>query len=177
MTENKTALSWWVMFSSMACCLAIGLVVPDAAVAKVPAIGAVAPDFTLRSSLGKNLKLSEYRGQVVMINFWATWCAPCRQEMPELNRLYEQYQRVGFVLLGVNVDDNPKAAQELSAQLGVRFPVLFDSAKQVSGRYDIDAMPSTLLIDRSGTVRYLHRGYRRGVEKEYEEKIRELLRQ
>lgn len=177
MTENKAARSWWVMFSSVVCCLAIGLVVPGVAVAKVPAIGTVAPDFTLRSSLGKNLKLSEYRGQVVMINFWATWCASCRQEMPELNRLHEQYQRAGFVLLGVNVDDNPKAAQELSVQLGIRFPVLFDSAKQVSGRYDIDAMPSTLLIGRDGTLRYLHRGYRRGVEKEYEDKLRELLRQ
>ena len=177
MAEKNTVRSCWAMLRLVVCSVVIGLVVSGAATAKVPAIGTVAPDFTLRSSLGKNLKLSEYRGQVVMVNFWATWCAPCRQEMPELNRLYEQYQRVGFVLLGVNVDDNPKAAQELSAQLGVRFPVLFDSAKQVSGRYDIDAMPSTLLLDRSGTVRYLHRGYRRGVEKEYEEKIRELLRQ
>lgn len=177
MTENKAALSWWVMFSSLACCLAVGFVVPGTAVAKAPAIGAIAPDFTLRSSLGKNLKLSEYRGQVIMINFWASWCSPCRQEMPELNRLYAQYQRAGFVLLGVNIDDNPKAAQELIVQLGVRFPVLFDSAKLVSGRYDIDAMPSTLLIDRDGKVRYLHRGYQRGVEKEYEVKLRELLRQ
>lgn len=177
MTENRKKLSWRTMFGLVACGVLIGLATPGAAVAKVPAIGTVAPDFTLRSSLGKNLKLSEYRGQVVMINFWATWCAPCRQEIPELNRLYEQYQRVGFVLLGVNVDDNTKAAQELSKQLGVRFPVLFDTAKQVSGRYDIDAMPSTLLIDRSGKVRYLHRGYRRGVEKEYEERLRELLRQ
>ena len=177
MTKHKNMLSWQAMCRLVAYVVLIGLGTSGDAVAKVLAIGTVAPDFTLHSSLGKNLKLSEYRGQVVMVNFWATWCAPCRQEMPELNRLYEKYQRVGFVLLGVNIDDNPKAAQELGKQLGVRFPVLFDSAKQVSGRYDIDAMPSTLLIDRSGTVRYLHRGYRRGVEKEYEEKIRELLRQ
>lgn len=147
------------------------------AFAKMPAVGDKAPDFTLRSSVGKNLKLSEYRGQVVMINFWATWCAPCRQEMPQLNRLYVQYQRAGFALLGVNIDDNPKAAQKVVDQLSLGFPVLFDANKQVSSRYDVDAMPSTVLIDRSGVVRYLHRGYRSGVENEYEAKLRELLRQ
>jgi peroxiredoxin len=159
------------------CALAIGFLASASAQAKAPAIGAAAPDFTLRSSFGKNLKLSEYRGQVVMINFWATWCAPCRQELPQLNRLHERYQRDGFVLLGVSVDDNPKAAQEMVNRLGVRFPVLFDAAKQVSDRYDIDAMPSTLLIDRSGAVRYLHRGYRSGVEREYDARVRELLKQ
>lgn len=145
--------------------------------AKMPAIGDKAPDFTLRSSVGKNLKLSEYRGQVVMINFWATWCSPCRQELPQLNRLYAQYQRAGFVLLGLNIDDNPKAARQLADQLSLAFPVLFDTAKRVSGRYDVDAMPTTLLIDRGGVVRYLHRGFRSGVENEYEARVRELLKQ
>ena len=144
--------------------------------AAMPALGSKAPDFTLRSSSGKNLKLSEYRGQVIMLNFWATWCAPCREEMPQLNRLYEQYRRGGFVLLGVNIDDKPKAAEDLAQQLKLTFPVLFDADKQVSRRYDVDAMPSTLLIDRDGNVQYIHRGYRAGVEKQYEEKLRELLR-
>lgn len=144
--------------------------------AAMPAIGGKAPDFTLRSNTGKNLKLSDYRGQVVMLNFWATWCAPCRQEMPQLNRLHEQYRKGGFVLLGVNVDDKPKVAEDLAQQLKVVFPVLFDADKQVSRRYDVDAMPSTLLIDRDGAVQFIHRGYRAGVEKQYEDKIRELLR-
>jgi peroxiredoxin len=157
--------------------LAIGLLATGVVQAKPPAIGSAAPDFTLHSSLGKNLKLSEYRGQVVMINFWATWCGPCREELPELERLRARYQRGGFVLLGVSVDDSPNAARDMARRLGVQFPVLFDAAKQVSARYDIDAMPSTLLIDRSGVVRYLHRGYRSGAEKEYDAKVRELLRQ
>jgi peroxiredoxin len=159
------------------CAIAIAFLSTTAVEAKLPAIGAVAPDFTLHSNLGKNLKLSEYRGQVVMINFWATWCGPCREELPQLERLRARYQRGGFVLLGVSVDDNPKSAQEMAHRLGVQFPVLFDAGKQVSGRYDIDAMPSTLLIDRGGVVRYLHRGYRSGTEKEYDIKVRELLRQ
>jgi peroxiredoxin len=143
---------------------------------KMPDIGSAAPDFTLRSSTGKNLKLSEYRGQVVMINFWATWCAPCRQEMPHLSRLYEQYRKAGFMLLGVNIDDNPKAAQAMAEQLGVRFPVLYDTTKQVSKQYDVDAMPSTVIVDRDGKVQYLHRGYRSGTEQQYEAKVREILK-
>ena len=145
--------------------------------AAMPKVGTVAPDFTLKSSNGKNLRLSEHRGEVVMINFWATWCGPCREEMPLLNRLHEKYRKAGFTLLGVNVDDKPQAAKDMARQLGIGFPVLFDSDKQLSRRYDIDAMPSTLLIDRDGKVRYIHRGYRPGDETRYEEKIKELLKQ
>lgn len=165
------------IIKSALCSVAIAFLSATAAQAKLPAIGSIAPDFTLRSNLGKNLKLSEYRGQVVLINFWATWCGPCREELPQLERLRARYQRGGFVLLGVSVDDKPNAAQDMARHLGVQFPVLFDAGKQVSERYDIDAMPSTLLIDRSGVVRYLHRGYRSGVEREYDTTIRELLKQ
>ena len=145
--------------------------------AAMPKVGTVAPDFSLKSSNGKNLKLSEHRGEVVMINFWATWCGPCRQEMPLLNRLHEQYRKAGFTLLGVNVDDKPQAAQDMARQLGVGFPVLFDHDKQVSRRYDVDAMPSTLIIDRDGKVRYIHLGFRPGYEARYEVEIKELLKQ
>ena len=72
--------------------------------------GQQAPDFALKSSSGKNLRLSEYRGDVVLINFWATWCGPCRQEMPLLDELFTRYQRVGFNLLGVNIDDDSSRA-------------------------------------------------------------------
>lgn len=157
--------------------LAASLAGLPAVEAAMPAVGKPAPDFTLRSSSGKNLKLGEYRGQVVMLNFWATWCGPCRQELPLLNRLHEQYRRAGFTLLGVNVDDSPKAAEAMARQLGVGFPVLFDTEKRVSERYDVDSMPATLLIDRDGKLRYVHRGYRAGYEKQYEAEIRELLKQ
>jgi peroxiredoxin len=145
--------------------------------AAMPAIGSSAPNFTLKSSTGKNLKLSEYRGEVVMINFWATWCGPCRQELPLLNRLHEQYRKAGFTLLGVNIDDRPDAARTMAKSLGISFPVLFDSEKQVSRLYDVNAMPSTVLIGRDGKVRYIHLGYRTGYETKYESQIRELLKQ
>ncbi len=136
-----------------------------------------APDFTLKSVAGPNLRLQEQRGQVVMINFWATWCGPCRLEMPHLNRIYDKYRSTGFVLLGVNIDDDPRAAADLAAKLGLRFPVLLDTDKKVSRVYDMSAMPATLLVDRDGRVRYIHRGYRDGVEKTYEEQVRSLLKE
>ncbi len=145
--------------------------------AALPATGQSAPDFTLKSAAGQNLRLRDLRGEVVLINFWATWCGPCRQEMPELNKLHAQFHNAGFTLLGVNIDDDPGAARELARKLGVSFPVLLDTDKRVSRLYDVDTMPATLIVDRNGKVRYVHRGYKPGVEATYQKQIRELLKQ
>ena len=139
--------------------------------------GQEAPDFVLKSSGGANLRLSEYRGDVVMINFWATWCGPCRQEMPLLDDLYARYSRVGFNLLGVNIDDDTHRAMQMIDELGVNFPVLFDDSKEVSRLYQVDAMPVTVLVDREGTVRHVHHGYKPGYEEKYLTEIRALLRE
>ena len=155
--------------------LLLSLLAPLAAPA-APAPGSTAPDFTLHSLGGPNLRLQEQRGRVVLLNFWASWCGPCREEMPQLNRLHEKYRASGVSLLGVNVDEDPSKVQALVAQLGVKFPVLMDTDKQVSRLYDMNAMPATLLIDREGKVRYLHRGYRAGFEQTYEQQLRELLK-
>jgi peroxiredoxin len=136
-----------------------------------------APDFTLRSADGRNLRLAEQRGQVVMINFWASWCGPCRQEMPHLNRLHDKYGKAGFVLLGVNVDDDPRAAAAAAARWGIAFPVLLDADKAVSRVWGLASMPASVLIDRDGRVRYLHRGWREGVEADYERELRELVKE
>jgi len=139
--------------------------------------GQAAPDFALKSSSGDNLRLSEYRGDVVMVNFWATWCGPCRQEMPLLDELYSRYERVGFSLLGVNIDDDSRKAMNMVSELGVSFPVLFDARKEVSKLYKVEAMPVTVLIDREGTIRYVHHGYKPGYEDKYLNQIRSLLRE
>jgi peroxiredoxin len=139
--------------------------------------GQQAPDFVLKSATGTNLRLSEYRGNVVMINFWATWCGPCRQEMPLLNDLYSRYERVGFSLLGVNIDDDSGRAMQMAEELGVSFPVLFDERKEVSRLYQVEAMPVTVLVDREGQVRHVHLGYKPGYEEKYLTEIRALLRE
>jgi len=135
-----------------------------------------APGFTLKSREGKDISLASFKGQVVLLNFWATWCGPCREEMPQLNRLYEKYRASGFVLLGVNVDDDTSKAAEVAKKLGLTFPVLLDTDKKVSKLYDLSTMPSTVIIDRDGKVRYVHRGYLAGYEDSYEKQIRELLK-
>ena len=156
--------------------LAASLALPALPAAAAVALDAPAPDFTLKSSAGPNVRLQEQRGHVVLINFWATWCGPCRQEMPQLARLHEKYRSAGLVVLGVSVDDDVRHASEVAQRLGLGFAVLQDSDKAVSRRYDLATMPTTVLVDRDGRVRYLHRGYVAGTEDAYEREIRELLK-
>lgn len=154
---------------------ALAIAGSGAGAAVTPTAGA--PDFTLPSLDGPNLRLQEQRGRVVMINFWATWCGPCRVEMPHLAKLYEKYRGSGFTVLAVNIDEDPNKAASLARQLGMRFPVLLDTEKKVSRLYDLSTMPSTVLVDRDGRVRYITRGYRDGYEDTYDKQIRELLRE
>ncbi len=136
-----------------------------------------APDFTLKSQHGKNLKLSEYAGNVVLLNFWASWCGPCRLEMPYLNALNNKYQALGFIVLGVNVEENTDKARNYLNDIPVDFPILFDDKNIVSKRYDVVAMPTTVIIDRNGNMRYLHQGYKPGDEKKYKKIVNKLIRE
>ncbi len=140
-------------------------------------ISGPAPNFTLKSRSGENLKLSEYRGEVVMINFWASWCGPCRQEMPLLEQLYTRYSPLGFTILGINVEEDSKLAEKLLEEIPVNFPILFDTENDVSEKYNVVAMPSTIMVDRDGNMRYLHLGYMPGYEVDYEKQIKELIRE
>jgi peroxiredoxin len=136
-----------------------------------------APDFTLQMLGGGQMSLAEQKGNVVMVNFWATWCAPCRQEMPHLEALHQRYSSLGFTLLGVNVEEDSSGAQDWLAETPVSFPILFDPQSSVSELYDVIAMPSTVMIDRQGNLRYLHHGYKPGYEDEYQNQIRALIRE
>jgi peroxiredoxin len=136
-----------------------------------------APDFTLKSLEGSNLRLEEYRGQVVLINFWASWCGPCRQEIPLLDRLHQRYLDTGFAVLGINVEGEEAPARKLIDRIPVTFPVLIDQEQRVSELYELEAMPSTVVVDRDGVVRYIHRGYKPGDEAKYIEVVKELIRE
>jgi peroxiredoxin len=138
-------------------------------------VGQPAPDFALRSLARENLRLSEHLGDVVVINFWATWCGPCRQEMPLLDEFYNRYKLAGLTLFGVNLDDSAERATEMARTLKISYPVLFDERKEVSRSYDVGAMPFTVMIDRAGVVRYVSEGFGPGYEKRYAEQLRELL--
>ena len=134
------------------------------------------PDFTLKSMEGDNFRLEELRGQVVLINFWASWCGPCRQEMPILQKIHQRYEPLGFTVLGVNVDEVPEKARKIAARLTLDFPLLLDSDQAVSGNYNVNAMPFTVLVDRDGIVHYIHRGYKPGDEAHYVNQLKPLLR-
>ena len=159
------------VFATLVCSLLL------AASAGAREISGPAPDFTLKSDTGENIRLEELRGQVVMLNFWASWCGPCRQEMPLLDDLYERYSPAGFTLLGVNVDADVADAKAVLEEIPVSFPIVYDTNSKVSEAYNIDAMPSTVFIDRNGKLRYLHRGYKAGDEAEYRKIIKELIRE
>lgn len=136
-----------------------------------------APNFTLKSNTGKNIKLSELRGQVVLLNFWASWCGPCRQEMPLLEKLQQRYSALGFTVLGVNVEEDPSKAKSLLKDISVSFPILFDTQNTVSKQYQVSAMPSTVMIDRNGNMRYLHKGYKPGDEAQYQKWVKQLIKE
>ncbi len=136
-----------------------------------------AANFTLKDADGNNVRLSEYRGQVVLINFWASWCGPCRQEFPLLDELHQKYQPMGFTVFGVNVEQERELADKVLREIPVTFPILFDDQNQVSEEYDVDAMPATVLVDRSGEIRFMHRGYKPGYEDLYEKQVRALIRE
>jgi peroxiredoxin len=150
-----------------------------AAALAAPAVqaSAAATDFSLPTRDGGTVRLSELKGQVVMINFWATWCGPCRQEMPLLQQLYGKYEPLGFTLLGVNVEPDSAPAQAWLKNVSVSFPILFDRDNKVSAQFGVEAMPSTVLIDRDGNVRHVHRGYKPGDESTYADLVRGLVKE
>jgi peroxiredoxin len=141
------------------------------------AVSADAPDFQLPTRDGGKVRLDDLRGQVVMINFWASWCGPCRQEFPVLEQMYRKYRPMGFTLLAVNVESDSADAERFLAATPVTFPVAFDRENAVSGSYGVSAMPTTLIVDRKGQVRWQHRAYKPGDENEYLDQVRAMLKE
>ncbi len=140
-------------------------------------LGATAPDFVLKSTSGRNLRLSEFRGQVVLVNFWARWVGESRQELPALDRISATYGSAGLVVLGVSVDEDAARAREFADAMKVRYPILLDTDPAVGRDYLLEKMPVTILVDRAGVVRYSNVGFKPGDERAYLDHIRELLRE
>jgi peroxiredoxin len=109
-------------------------------------------DFTLPLLAGGNVNLSSYRGKVVILNFWATWCPPCRTEMPSMEILYQRFNAQGLEILAVDTGENASTVQQFINSAGYTFPVILDSANRVSSVYGIRAIPTTFIIDREGKI-------------------------
>jgi len=136
-----------------------------------------APDFVLKSLSGENIRLSEYRGRIVMLSFWASWCGECRTQLDRLAEVYASYRDSGFQLLAINLDTERRQAANAAEALGIDYPVLHDAAGEVGRLYEADAMPHVVFVDREGLLRGTVSGYRRGSDEQYLEFIRDLLRE
>ena len=119
-----------------------------------PQAGFTAPDFTLESIGGESITLSDLKGHPVLVNFWASWCVPCRAEMPAMQRVYDRFKEAGFVVLAVNVtaQDSREAADAFAADHGLTFPILFDTTGEVAGLYENRALPSSFFVRPDGVI-------------------------
>lgn len=137
--------------------IAISRIPPDAAQAMsektLPLPGHRAPDFTLPSLAGEPMTLSDLPGQVVLVNIWATWCPPCRAEMPAIETVYQRYRDQGFTVLAVNQMEPQAAVADFVQELGLTFPIVLDSRGSVSQLYRVQAVPTTFFVGRDGVIR------------------------
>lgn len=126
--------------------------------APAPVADAPAPDFSLDTLSGERIRLSDLKGQVVLINFWATWCGPCEAEMPLIEDRYTTYQESGFTVLAVNVDEPVDVIRPFVDQYALSFPILLDPDSLVHDLYRVRGYPTSLLVDREGLIRVVHVG-------------------
>ncbi|MCX7096935.1 MAG: TlpA disulfide reductase family protein [Methylococcales bacterium] len=144
--------------------------------ASAVAVGDKAPDCELSAlGAGQAGKLSQYKGKVVYVDFWASWCGPCAQSFPFLNELHKQLGGQGLQIVGVNMDENADDANTFLAKIPASFPVAADASKQCAKDFDVQAMPSSYIIDNKGVVHHIHLGFRPGAADELQSTIQGLL--
>ena len=136
-----------------------------------------APDFVLKSTAGPNLRLSEYRGEVVMLAFWASWCGECRSQLESFEELHTAYGESGLELLSISLDSSLSQAANTAAALDVSFPVLYDARGEVGELYEVDDLPLVVYVDRDGRLRETVEGYSRAEQELFVERLRDLLRE
>jgi len=143
--------------------------------AKQPLVGSKAIDFTLQKFDGSKLTLGNLKGKVVLLDFWASWCTPCREELPFLDLLLKTYGSKNFEVVAVNIDNHPEKAYEFLNKYFVRLTPLWDENKKVVSAYDVSTMPTTFIIDQEGWIRYIHAGFEPEQYAKYKQEIEFLL--
>jgi peroxiredoxin len=139
--------------------------------------GTQAPGFSLRDLNGETVTLEQFKGKVVFLNFWAPWCIPCRDELPELDRLYKKFQHEGFIIIGIAVDASAEGVGKFLQKAPVSFLILMDSSGTVSESFRLVNMPTGYLIGRDGVIRHIHKGFGKDALAIYEKEVMELIKQ
>lgn len=140
-----------------------------------PLLGRPAPDFAMRALGGGNLRLSEHRGDVVLVGFWTSWCGTCREYLERLGRLHSTYGTAGLVVVGVSLDDDARRASSLVQAVGAKFPNVFDGRKELGAPWRVGDVPMTVLVDRAGVVRHVYGELQRRDDADLVAEIRKLL--
>jgi thiol-disulfide isomerase/thioredoxin len=140
------------------------------------AFSAAAPDFKLEGP-HKQVKLSDYRGQIVYLDFWASWCQPCRKSFTWMNKMQSLYGKEGFRVIAVNLDESRQKADKFLQQIPANFDIAYDPRGNTAETYNVKAMPSSYLIDKNGNVIHANLGFRGNDEESLEARIRDLIRQ
>jgi peroxiredoxin len=151
--------------------LTTALVAPAAALEQ----GDKAPDFSAPGVAGGTISLASYRGKVVYLDFWASWCGPCAQALPALDKLRQEFGADDFQVVAVNVDREPRLAQAFLKKRPIGYPSAIDPKGSLPARFGVASMPTSFLIDRSGVVRHVQRGFRSGDVDPLREKIHKLV--
>jgi peroxiredoxin len=140
-------------------------------------IGKPAPSFSLNSANGRGkVALASLKGKVVIVDFWATWCGPCKESFPKLQELYTKYQASGVELVGLSEDDKNEGIAEFGQAHGsVKFPIGWDPEKGIAGQYKPPTMPTSFIIDKNGIVRFAHVGYHDNDQAEIEKELKTLM--
>lgn len=133
------------------------------------------PELEVVTLQGEEVSLDDYRGQVLLVDLWATWCAPCRRSMPFYSRLYEEHQSSGFEILAISVDEDRRAVEAFRRRHELSFPIVVDADGEAAALFGPPAMPTAYLIDRRGQVRYRHVGFSDRDKQAFEEKLQTLL--
>jgi len=136
--------------------------------------GKPAPDFTLPGASG-DVKLSDFKGKVVYLDFWASWCGPCHKSFPWMNEMQSKYGSKGLQIIGVNVDQKREDADKFLSQVPAKFAIAFDAKGATPKAYDVKGMPSALLIDAAGNVQYIHAGFKEEETASVEAHIKQAL--
>ena len=139
--------------------------------------GKTAPAFSAKDTDGNEVNLSDYRGKVVLLDFWASWCVPCREELPFLVKFYREHQNDDFIILAVNIDNEEENMRTFLVKHKAThvFPVIFDSEKSIPPLYELESMPTTIFIDKKGIIRYSHTGFNDTRKDEFQVELQTLL--